>query len=330
MKRRAFFIGILAIGSGFSAFAPAQQSDRSYRVLLFLGGTSPAAERQRRVISQRLTAHGFAQGRNVDIELRRGGIDQWNYDAATLIAKAKPDVVLVDSTRLASALVAMKVRIPTVFTGVDDPIAAGLVKSFARPGGNMTGVYYSQLEIASKRLQLMREFLPHARRIAIAASFGDAGVRDTMMQLSPIASKLGFELIELDGTWNFGFAGSLEGIGRSRPEAIIILQPYAFYGMEQVVQPILQQANRHRIPVACWESEIAELGALFSYGVNLVHELDRAADQLARLLKGATPAELPVDQATSYELVVNQKAATQLGIVVPGSIRIRAQRIIAD
>jgi putative ABC transport system substrate-binding protein len=218
--------------------------------------------------------------------------------------------------------------IPTVFTGVDDPVNSGLVKSFARPGGNMTGVYFSQLEIAAKRLELMRQLLPRARRVALAASFGFSGVRETMSNLRQVASRLEFELIEVDGTWNFGFASSLQAAARSKPEAIMVLQPYAIYGMEEVVQPIIRFAAEQRIPSVFWEAEFADLGATLSYGVNLTKELGRAAEQLARVLKGASPAALPVDQATQYELVVNNKVAKALGVVIPPSILVRADRVI--
>ena len=328
MDRRAALVALLALGTGLPLATGAQQTGRPYRLMLFLGGTALAADRHRKAVSERLATHGFAAGRNLQVAVRRGGIEQWNVDTARMIVATKPDVVLVESTRLAMALAAASPTLPIVFSGVDDPVEAGLVTSFARPGGRTTGVYYSQVEVASKRLELLRELLPRARRVAIAASFGDSGVRHTMPTLREVAAQLGFELIDLDGTWNFGFGPSLELVARSKPEAVMILQPYAFHGMEEVVMPILRFGTEQRIPVLCWESRIAELGALLSYGVNLAHELNRAADQVARLLKGASPADLPVDQATSYDLAVNQRAAKALGVVVPPSILVRADRLI--
>ena len=328
MDRRTSLVALLALGTGLPLAAGAQQAKRSYRLTLFLGGTARAAERHREAVSERLAAHGFVAGSNLQLEVRRGGIEQWNVDTARMIVATKPDVVLVESTRLAMALAEASATLPIVFSGVDDPVEAGLVKSFARPGGRTTGVYYSQVEVASKRLELLRELLPHARRVAIAASFGDSGVRHTMPTLREVAAQLGFELIELDGTWNFGFGPSLELVARSKPEAVMMLQPYAFYGMEEVVKPVIRFGTEQRIPVLCWESRVAELGALLSYGVSLAHELSRAADQVARVLKGASPASIPVDQATSYELVVNQKTAKLLGVVVPPSILVRADRLI--
>ena len=328
MNRRDALLTLLAVSASFPVKVGAQQAGRSYRVVLFLGGTSVAAARQRNVVVERLATHGFVEGRNLRVELHRGGIDQWNVDAARAVVALTPDAILVDSTRLALAMQAGTTAIPMVFTGVDDPVNSGLVKSFARPGGNMTGVYFSQLEIAAKRLELVRELLPHARRVALAASFGFSGVRETMSNLRQVASRLGFELIEVDGTWNFGFASSLQATARSKPEAIMVLQPYAIYGMEEVVQPIIRFAAEQRIPSVFWEAEFAELGATLSYGVNLTKELGRAAEQLARVLKGASPAALPVDQATQYELVVNNKVAKALGIVIPPSILVRADRVI--
>lgn len=328
MDRRDALLALLAIGSSFSIEGGAQQPVRQYRIVLFLGGTSVAAARQRTVIVERLATQGLIEGRNLRVELHRGGIDQWNVDAARAVIALRPDVILVDSSKLAQEMQAATTTIPIVFTGVDDPVESGLVKSFARPGGNVTGVYFSQLEIAAKRLELVRELLPRARRVAVVASFGHSGVREVMAKLRPTASRLGFELIEVDGTWNFGFASSLEVAARSKPEVIVVLQPYAFYGMEQVVQPVIRFAAEQRIPSVFWESEFADLGATLSYGVNLMKELGRAADQVARVLKGASPAALPIDQATHYELVVNKKSAKALRIAIPPSILVRAERVI--
>jgi putative tryptophan/tyrosine transport system substrate-binding protein len=328
MDRRAVLLALLATGAGFPGEGAGQQTGRSRRVVLFFGGTSSAAARQREVVISRLATHGFVSGRNLHLDLHRGGIGQWNLDAARAVIALQPDVIFVDSSWLARAMKETTAAIPIVFSGVDDPVEAGLVKSFARPGGNLTGVYFSQLEIATKRLQLLRELLPRARRVALAASFGDSGVRYTMPSLRETAVQLGFELIEIDGTWNFGFGPALQAAARFRPEAILVLQPYAIYGMEEVVQPLVRFAAERRIPSVFWESRMVELGAMFSYGANLTTELARAADQVARVLKGASPASLPVDQATQYELVVNAKTAKALGVKIPSSILVRADRVI--
>lgn len=328
MERRAVLLALIAVGASFSNQGVGQQPGRASRVVLFFGGTSSAAARQREIVVERLATHGFVIGRNLHLDLHRGGIGQWNLDAARAVVALRPDVIFVDSTWLARAMRETTTTIPIVFTGVDDPVEAGLVRSFARPGGNLTGVYFSQLEIATKRLQLLRELLPRARRVALAASFGDSGVRYTMPSLRQTASQLGFELLEVDGTWNFGFGPALEAAARSRPEAILVLQPYAIYGMEEVVQPVIRFAAERHIPSIFWESRMAELGAMFSYGANLTKELIRGADQVARILKGASPAALPVDQATQYELVVNANTARALGVKIPPSILVRADRVI--
>jgi len=229
----------------------------------------------------------------------------------------------VDTSPLAVRTREATSAIPIVVTGVADPIGSGLVKGFARPGGNVTGIHVSHLEIAAKRLELLRELLPDARRVMMALDIGGPEL-DTLPHLRQVASRLGFELIEIQVS-SWGFFG---GATREKADAVISGQPWVIYGMEHVADQIIWFASERRVPSVFWESELAERGATLAYGVNLTKELGRATDQLARVLKGAKPAELPMDSATSYELVVNRKVARALQITIPPSILVRADRVI--
>ena len=325
VRRRQFLI---AAGALLAAPAKlrAQQPGRSYRVGLFLGGTATAVARQRAAIVERLATHGFAVGRNLSVDVRIGNFNRVvDADVAHALVASRPDAILVDSTPLTLRAREATSAIPIVFTGVADPIGSGLVKNFSRPGGNVTGIYFSQLEIGAKRMELLRELVPNARLLVMAGDFGDPGLAETVPRLREVAARLGFELMEVSVSWIHGFPGV---IGNAKPEAIINGQPWAIHGMEYIAGQIIRFAAERRIPSVFWESEMAELGATLTYGVNLTKELGRAADQLARVLKGATPAELPVDQATNYELVVNRKAAKALGITISPAILVRADRVI--
>lgn len=326
-RRRQF---LLAAGTLFVAplAARAQQPERTYRVGLFLGGTETAVARQRKAIVDRLAAHGFVEGRNLQVDVRIGNFSRLiDRDLARALVALRTSAILAYSTALALRTREATRTIPIIFTGVADPIGSGLVKNFARPGGNATGVHFFQLEIGAKRMELLRELLPSARRV-VMAGHGIPDLAETTPRLRQSASQFGFELIEISTSLIHGFVDTLGVAAKAKPDAVISGEPWAIYGMEDVAQQIIRFASELRIPSVFWESEMAELGATLAYGVNLITELGRAADQLARVLKGAKPAELPVDQATTYELVVNRKAARALGIKIPPSIMLRADRVI--
>ncbi len=325
MRRRGALLAMLALGAAVPLPLRAQQPGRTYRVGLFLGGTASAVARQRTAIVERLATLGFEEGRSLLVEVRIGS---FNRPIDAIVARElvawRPDAILVDTSSLALRTREATSAIPIVITGVADPIRSGLVKDFARPGGNVTGIHVSQLEIAAKRLELLRELLPGARRVMMALDIAGPEV-DTLPHLRQVASRLGFELFEIGVSWIHGFSGAA---AHEKADAVISGQPWVIYGMEHVADQILRFAAERRIPSVFWESELAERGATLAYGVDPTKELGRAADQLARVLKGAKPAELPMDQATSYELVVNRKAARALNITIPPSILVRADRVI--
>jgi putative ABC transport system substrate-binding protein len=323
---------MLSLGAAVPLGACEQQSGHTgqpRRVGLMLGGfTEAAVASQRRVIVERLERHGFVEGRNLRVEVRRGG---WSRDEDADMVRAmvasQPDVIFVEGSRLASRTSGATGTIPIVFTGVADPIGTRLIKDFARPGGNATGVHFSQLEIGAKRLELLRELLPGARRVMVARYLASEEF-DTLSQLRDVASRLGLEIVEItaDGASGFNAPPRLSAYGT--PDAIYSGDTWMIYGVGHVADQIIRYAAEQRIPSLFWEAEAAERGATLSYGVNMTRELGRATDQLARVLKGAKPGDLPVDTSTEYELVVNKKAAAALGIAIPPSILVRANRVI--
>ncbi len=323
MRRRGALLATLALGVAGPLCLHAQQPGRTYRVGLFLAGTETAVARQRKAIVERLASHGFAEGRNLLVEVRVGNFNrQIDAGIARDLVAWRPDAILVDTSPLSLQTREATSTIPIVFTGVADPVGSGLVKDFARPGGNATGVHFSQLEMGAKRLEMLRELLPSARRVVIARDLAGPDF-DTLPHLRQVASRLGFELIEVGISWGWG--QGFPGVpAHEKPDAVISEQRWVFYGMEHIAEQIIRFADEKRIPSIFWESELTERGATLAYGVNLTKELGRAADQLARVLKGAKPAELPVDQATNFELVVNRKAAKVLQITIPPSILARA------
>ena len=328
MKRRSALLGMLSLGVGVPLRAHAQQTGRTYRVGLFLAGSADAVARQRSLIVGRLGTHGFSEARNLLVEVRHGAFNRV-YDAenARSLIDWRPDAILVDTTPLALRIREATSAIPIVFFGVADPAGLGLVKNFSRPGSNATGVHFSQLEIAAKRLELVRELLPTARRVMIARDTAGPDA-DTLPHLKRTAARLGLEIDEISVSWIQGFPHSLWASAYEKPDALVSGQPWDIYGMGHIADQMLRFAAEQRIATVFWEVELAERGATLAYGVNVRKELARAADQLARVLKGAKPGELPVDQTTSYELAINRDAARKLGIAIPPSIFTRADRVI--
>ena len=332
MRRRDALAAILTLGAAVPLGACEQRSgpaEQPSRVGLLLTGVSVAAiASQRRVIVERLERQGFVEGRNLQVEVRRGGyVASEDSDVIRTLIAWKPDVLLVDTSTFASRTRAATSTIPIVFMGVADPIGTGLIKDFARPGGNATGVHFSQLEIGAKRMELLRDLLPDARRVMVARFLG-AGEFDTLLQLHDAASRLGLETVEIMVEPTSGFAAPPRSSVYGKTDAIYCGDPWMTRGAEHVVDQIIRFAAERRIPSLFWEAEATDRGATLAYGVNTSRELGRAADQLARVLKGAKPGELPVDTSTEYELVVNKRAAAALGIPIPASILARANRVI--
>jgi putative ABC transport system substrate-binding protein len=323
---------MLSLGAAVPLGACEQQTGRAgqtWRVGLLLAGlTEAAVANQRRAIVERLERQGFIEGRNLQVDVRRGGYSRTeDANVVRALVASRPDVILVDTSPLASRTREATSTIPIVFTGVADPIGIGLIKDFARPGGNATGVHFSQVEIGAKRLELLRELLPGARRVMVARYLA-GGEFDTLPHLRDVAARLGLEIVEIMADWSSGFVAPSGSSVYGKPDAIYNGEPWVISGGEHIVDQIIRFAAEQRIPSVFWEAEAAERGATLAYGVNMTRELGRAADQLARVLKGAKPGELPVDTSTEYELVVNKKAAAALGIVIPGSIISRANRVI--
>ena len=322
VRRRRF---LLAGGSLLAApLVHAQQPRRNFRVgALFVGGAA-ATQLYRAALRDRLATHGFVEGRNLTIDAR-GAAGQFHEDreVARELLAAKPDAIFTCSTRVTEAAQAATKSVPIIFAWVADPVASGLVKSYARPGGNVTGVTNRFGELLLKRLELVRELIPGAKRVALVT--GVAGTFEVTATASrEAAAQLGVELLEIAVLGNWG--GAIDRAKKSGADAIL---PVATFGDQPVSgEVVVQLTNQLRIPTLFADAEMTERGGLMSLGTNLVEDMRRGADLLARVLKGAKPADIPVDQAARFELVVNLKTAKALGITIPQSVSLRTDRVI--
>ena len=303
----------------------AQLTERTYRVG-WLSNSAPRTEPYDIAFVERLRELGFAEGRNLSIEFRTAGgrLDRLPELAAEL-ARQNCDVFLAPGTE--ANLVAIKQAsrdTPIVMVANDyDPVATGHIASLARPGGRITGVTQLQTELPGKRIELLKELLPKAKRIAV---FADTATAGQLKAVRAGATELGvalqvFEFKRAPYAYEGAFAESI----KAKAEAVLVLASGFFVPARRQIPEL---ALKHRLPSMFGNSLWADAGGLVSYGPNFSGFYRRAAEQVSMILKGAKPAEMPVEQPTEFELVVNMKSAKALGIKIPDSILLRADKVI--
>jgi putative tryptophan/tyrosine transport system substrate-binding protein len=306
-------------------FALAQQPDRTYRVG-WLSSSTPRTESYYVAFEQRLRELGFAEGRNLVIEFRfaEGRLDRLPELAADL-ARQKCDVLLAPGSEASLAAIKRASRdTPIVMVANDyDPVATGHIVSLARPGGRITGVSQLQSELPAKRLELLKEVLPKARRVAVFSDTSSAGQLDAVQAG---AKRLGVALQAFEFTRApYDYDGTYAAAVRAKAEALLVLASGNFVPARRRIPEL---ALKHRLPSIFGNALWAEAGGLMSYGPNFSDFYRRAAEQVAMILKGANPTGMPVEQPTAFELAINLKTAKALRITVPQSVLIRADTVI--
>jgi putative ABC transport system substrate-binding protein len=308
------------------AFAPlaalAQAPTRSVRVGFVTGVTPPAYVQAFR---DGLRQHGWIEGQNLVFDLRSA---EGDYDrVAALVAevvKRKPDVVLLTST---SAQVAKRIEgtTPVVFVIADDPVRAGLVASFARPGGRVTGVTSLNVELDAKRLEILKQAMPGVSRIGVLAALQDSAHRERLVTIERAAKSLALQLHLMNVSGPDDVPRVFDAATRARVGAVMLLgAPPLLRYQERIVE----LATKARLPlIAAW-SEFAESGGLMTFGTNVPAMFRHAAAVTDRILRGANPAEIPVERATTFELVINRKTAQVLRMDIPAAVMLRADRVI--
>lgn len=296
--------------------------------MVFVQG-SQLTDRLTGVIRGRLASQGFVEGRNLELHITTDVCcgDHFARDKARTVLGARPDAVLAFGTTMARAFQAETKSVPVVFTFVADPVAAGIVRNLARPGGNVTGVSTRHAELTAKRLELLRELLPGAKRVALFGYLWDPSFRAVEPTLREAARKLGMELIDIDqmaGSWELPLARAAEA-GAS---AVLCYQPLVGTGQRLTAETLVAFAAKRRMALFVSDREDAELGGLASYGTNAEDIAASGADQLVRVLRGEPPGRIPVNQLSRFELVVNLKTARALGLKIPGPVLARADRVI--
>jgi putative ABC transport system substrate-binding protein len=297
-------------------------------VIGFLESRSPDMVADRlRAFRQGLKDTGYVEGENVAIEYRWGEnqIDRLPALAAELVRRQVAVIVATGSTTSALATKAATTTIPIVFGVPEDPVRLGLVASLARPGGNATGINFFSSDLTAKRLEILRELVPAATRVAVLVNPTNANTETTLRDVQSAARTMGLQIQVLNASTSREIDAAFATFGRDQLDAL-------FVGVDGFLNSRrLQLANmaaRHAVPMTSGSRDIAEVGGLMSYGSNIADVFRQIGVYTGRILKGAKPADLPVEQSTKFELVINAQTARMLGLTVPPTLLSVADEVI--
>ena len=328
MRRREFITLLGGAAAAWPLAARGQQGERMRRIGVLLPASSDDSEYQVRVgaFLQELQKLGWVIGRNMRIDTRwtKGDDDNARKYAAELVALT-PDVILATGVSTVGPLLQLTRTAPVVFPAASDPVAAGLVDSLARPGGNATGFLAFEYSLSGKWPEVLKQIAPSVTRAAvlrdpaIASGIGQFGV------IQAVASSVGVEVFPVNMRDVGDIERALATFARSRDGGLIVTSS----GRATFHQTrIITLAAEHRLPAVYWDRSLVAAGGLISYGPNFLDQYRRAAGYVDRILKGEKPGVLPVQAPTKYELVINLKTAKALGLDVPPTLLARANEVI--
>ncbi len=327
MRRRKFIGLVLGAATAWPLTAKAQQQAKP--VIGYLSIQS-SAERPHYLAAFRrgLESEGFIDGQNVEIEFRAAGDrpEQLQAMAADLIQKGVAVLAAAGGPPAALAAKRVATTTPVVFASGGDPVKLGLVSSFNRPGGNLTGLYYLLNELVKKRLALLHELVPQAKRIAVLVNPSNPGEGEPSgRDASAFGRELGLETRIFNATTVAEIREAFAAMTDWRPDALFVA-PDPFFGSESPI--FVELTTKHSLPASYFARNTVEVGGLMSYGPDVVESQRMLGVYVARILKGEKPGDLPVVQPDKYDLVINLKAAKALGIEVPFTLLARADSVI--
>jgi ABC-type uncharacterized transport system substrate-binding protein len=323
--RRREFVALVGSVAGWPFAASAQQMLR-VGILMNIAASDPEARSRVAALQQRLQELGWAEGRNIKIVVKYPSdqIDDLHHPAAELVA-SNVDIVVTAGTPAAQAVQKLTKSIPVVMGAVGDPIGAGLVASLARPGGNMTGFSLESTEVVTKRLNLTKELLPSATRVAFLWNPNNASIALQFKETKAVANTIGVHVQSIEAATLADIDSGMLAAAKGRADAVF------------ATSDALQTANRahiaalaiqYKLPLTGEFKILADAGALFTYGPLVADLWRRAGDYVDKILRGEKPADLPIQQPTKFELTINLKTAKELGLPVPASLLARADEVI--
>src|SRR5262245_23460096 len=311
-----------------AAITEAQQPKKVPRIG-FLAGFSSFSDRKQRIEAfiQGLRELGYVEGQNVFVEYRYAGgsADEYPKLAAELVSFKVDLIVVGGGSSLARAAKETTKTIPIVMTGGSDPVGAGLVASLARPGGNITGLTAIAAELAGKRLELLKETLPRLTRVGVLLNPSDQGSAQGLKEIEIAAPTLGLEIQSFQVRSPSNFESAFKAAIAGQARALQVLGSGVIISNRN---RIVEFATQNRLPTMFVDAAHAEAGGLMSYGPNAADLYRRAAMYVDKILKGAKPSELPVEQSTKFEFIINLKAAKQIGLTIPPNVLGRADKVI--
>jgi putative ABC transport system substrate-binding protein len=322
MRRREFIslLGALA----WPLAARAQQAGK-LPTIGFLGTNTPSAQSQwTAAFVQRLRELGWIEGRTFAIEYRWAeGRSERFLELATDIVRLKVDVIVTTGAAVIPAKQATSV-VPIVFAVATDPVGSGLVASLARPGGNVTGLSLQQSDIAAKRLELLREVVPGLGRLGVIVNISSPGAALEMREVQGTARVLGLDVVTVEIRRSADIAGAFDAL-KDQAQAVYVVNEPLTITNRALINTLALAA---RLPTMHGSREQVEAGGLISYAANFPDLFRRAADYVDKILRGAKPADIPVEQPTRFDLVINLKTAKALGLTVPLTLQASADEVI--
>ena len=326
MKRREFITLLGGAAAAWPLAARAQQS--ALPVIGFLGATSFDDNADRlRTFRQALKEIGYVEGENVAVEYRwaDGQYDRLSALAGELVRR-QVTVIAAAGPVPAFAAKSATTTIPIVFVVSDDPVRLGLVASLARPGGNLTGINFVSTELVAKQLELLRELVPGAARVTVMVNPADATNTETILRdVEPAVRAIGWQIQVLKADTSQAIDAAFATFARERPDALFVGSS-PFFTARRV--QLVQLTAYHRVPATYVGRQYTEIGGLMSYGASLTDAMRQMGVYTGRILKGAKPADLPVVQASKFELVINHQTARMLGLTVPDKLLAAADEVI--
>jgi putative ABC transport system substrate-binding protein len=326
MHKKIVCISLCAVLLALSFPAAAQQPARIPRIGILIN--TPASVQSTRVEAFRRRLHelGYIEGKNIVIEYRyaEGKLERLPDLAAELV-RLKVDVIVASAPRAVFAAKKASATIPIVFAVASDPVGLGLVSSLARPGGNITGLSLMAPDLDGKRLELLKEAFPKVARVAFLWFPGGPTGNLSLKEMEAAAKALGVKLLSLEVQSLDDFESAFARAKRDGAQALLTT-PHSLISTQQ--RQVLDFAAKNRLPAMYSTSEFVEAGGLMSYAPNNADLWRRAADYVDKIFKGAKPADLPVEQPTKFEFLVNLKTAKQIGVTIPQKVLERADKVI--
>jgi putative tryptophan/tyrosine transport system substrate-binding protein len=326
MNKRKLSFALSAMLFALCVTAGAQQPAKIPRIGILIPTSASFSSARLEAFRQRLREHGYVEGKNIVIEYRYAeGKPERLPDLAAELVRLKVDVIVTTGPGPTLAAKKASGTIPIVIASAADPVGTGLVSSLARPGGNITGLSLMVPDLDSKRLELLKEAFPKVVRVAFLWNPGGTRGNLPLTEMEAAAKALGLKLVPLPVRGLDDFESAFARAKREGAQALITTTGGLINTQQRQV---LDFAAKNRLPAIYPYSEFVEAGGLMTYGPNNADLFRRAADYVDKILKGANPADLPIEQPKKFELIINLKTAKQIGVTIPQSLLYRADKVI--